>query len=63
MDIRIFHLTRNAIGSAITNTGSDRAIDTHTSVSIDLRNAGPDVLGSAMLRVEDVALGALASRF
>lgn len=63
MDIRVLHLTRNAIGSMIVNTGSDRAIDTQTTVSIDLRNAGPDVLGSAMLRAEDVALGALASRF
>lgn len=62
-DIRILHLTRNALGSAITNTASDRAIDTFTTVSIDLRNAGPEVVGSAMLRVEDVALGALASRF
>jgi hypothetical protein len=62
-DIRILHLTRNAVGSVIVNTGSDRAIDTHTNVSIDLRNAGPAVLGSAMLRAEDVALGALASRF
>lgn len=62
-DIRILHLTRNALGSAIANTGSDRAIDTYTTVSIDLRNAGPEVVGSAMLRVEDVALGALASRF
>lgn len=62
-DIRILHLTQSALGSAIANTGSDRAIDTYTTVSIDLRNAGPEVLGSAMLRVDDVALGALASRF
>ena len=63
MDIRIVHLTGNAIGSAIANSGSDRAIDTLTTLSIDLRNAGPDVLGSAMLRVEAVALGALTTRF
>lgn len=63
MDIRILHLTGNALGSAIANTGSDRAIDTQTTLSIDLRNAGPDVLGSAMLRVEDVALQAVGSRF
>lgn len=62
-DIRILHLTQSALGSAIANTGSDRAIDTYTTVSIDLRNAGPEVLGSALLRVEGVALGALASRF
>lgn len=62
-DIRILHLTHSAIGSAIANTGSGRSIDTYTTVSIDLRNAGPEVLGSAMSRVEGVALGALASRF
>lgn len=62
-DIQIFHLTGNAIGSAIANSGSDRSIDTATTLSIDLRNAGPDVLGSTMLRVEDVALRALATRF
>ncbi len=63
MDIRVVHLTGNAIGSAIANMGSDRAIDTQTTLSIDLRNAGPDVLGSTMLRVEDVGIGALTSRF
>ncbi len=63
MDIQIFHLTGNAIGSAIANSGSDRAIDTATTLSIDLRNAGPDVLGSTMLRVEDVAIRAMATRF
>lgn len=62
-DIRILHLTQSAIGSAIANTGSGRSIDTFTTVSIDLRNAGPEVLGSAMSRVEGVALSALASRF
>ena len=63
MDISIVHLTGNALGSAIANSGSDRAIDTQTTLSIDLRNAGPDVLGSAMLRVENVAIGALSTRF
>lgn len=63
LDIRILHLTGQAFGSAIVNSGSDRAIDTQTTLSIDLRNAGPEVLGSAMLRVEDVATSALAARF
>ncbi|MDT0575623.1 hypothetical protein RM533_05445 [Croceicoccus sp. F390] len=61
-DFTIIHFGVNAFGSAIFNTGSDRVIDTATIVSIDLDNAGPDVLGSAMLRVESVALDALASR-
>lgn len=61
-DLTIAHLAGAAFGSAIANTGSDRAIDTMTSISIDLRSAGPDVLGSVFFRVEDVALGALGSR-
>lgn len=62
-DIQVLHLTGNALGSAIVNSGSDRAIDTQTTLSIDLRSAGPDVLGSAMLRVESAVLDALAGRF
>ena len=62
-DIRIVHLTGSAIGSAIANSGNDRAIDTLTTLSIDLSNAGPDVLGSAMLRVEGVAIDAASMRF
>jgi len=61
-NLSVTHFAGGAFGSAIANSGSDRTISTMTSVSIDLRNAGPDVLGSAMLRMEDVALGALASR-
>ena len=61
-DIRIMHLTGSALGSAILNTGSERAIDTRTTLSIELGNVGPDVLGSAMLRVEDVSLGIMRSR-
>ena len=61
-DLTITHLAGNAFGSAIANSGSDRAIDTQTVVSIDIRNASPDVLGSAMLRVEDVAIAATAMR-
>ena len=57
-DLSILHFAGNAFGSAITNTGNDRAIDTITNLSIDLRNAGPDVLGSAMLRVQDLATDA-----
>ena len=61
-DFSIAHLAGAAFGSAVANSGSDRTIDTITSISLDLGGAGPDVLGSAMLRVEDVALGALGSR-
>jgi len=61
-DLNISHFTGNAFGTAISNSGNDRAIDTQTVVSINLQNAGPDVLGSAMLRVERLSLDALASR-
>ena len=61
-DLTVTHLTGNAFGSAITNSGSDRAIDTQTAVSIDIHNAGPDMLGSAMFRAQDMALDAAAMR-
>lgn len=61
-DLSVTHLAGTAFGSAIANSGSDRAIDTQTSLGIDLRNTGPEVFGSAMLRVEDVANGAMLAR-
>ena len=61
-DLTITHLAGTAFGSAILNTGSDRAIDTQTSVAIDLRNAGPDVLGSTMFKIQDLAIATAALR-
>jgi hypothetical protein len=61
-DFSVTHLAGAAFGTAIANSGSDRAIDTVTTISIDLGNAGPDMLGSVFFRVENVALGALGSR-
>ena len=61
-DLSITHFAGSAFGSAIANSGSDRTIDTQTAVTIDLANAGPDVLGSALLRVDSIATDALASR-
>ena len=61
-DLTISHFAGNAFGSAIANSGNDRAIDTQTSVSIDLSNAGPDVIGSAMLRVQDLGSSVTAMR-
>lgn len=61
-DLSIAHLTGKAFGTVIANTGSDRTIDTSTTLSIDVRNAAPDVLGSALLRVEGLATGVLAER-
>ena len=61
-DLSVAHFAGSAFGSAITNTGSDRSIDTLTTVSIDLRGATPEVIGSALFQVENLALGALGSR-
>ena len=61
-DIQLTHFTGRAFGSGIFNSGSDRIIDTQTTISIDLHNAGPDVLGSAMFRVENVAIAAMSIR-
>jgi hypothetical protein len=62
-DLAITHFAGRAFGSAIANSGNDRAIDTRTIVAIDLANAGPDVLGSAVFRVEGLALDGLRNRF
>lgn len=61
-DLTVSHFAGNAFGSAIANSGNDRAIDTSTSVSIDLSNAGPDVVGSALLRVQDLGSAVTAMR-
>lgn len=61
-DLNVIHFAGRAFGSAIINTGSDRLIETQTNVSIDLRNAGPDVLGSSMIRAQDLTFDALSLR-
>ncbi len=61
-DISVIHFAGTAFGSAIANSGSDREIATQTSVAIDIRNAGPDVLGSSMLRAQDVAFSPMQMR-
>ena len=61
-DLSITHLAGTVFGSAIINSGSDRAIDTTTTVGLDLRNAGATILASAALRVEDLAISAMQGR-
>lgn len=61
-DLTVTHLVGGAFGSAIVNSANDRAIDTQTSLMIDLANAGPDVVGSAMLRVQDLGSAVSAMR-
>lgn len=62
-DLQIVHLTGNAFGSVIANSGSNRIIDTQTTIGIDLHNAGPYVLGSLIFRVENIAIEAMSTRF
>ncbi|ARU17906.1 hypothetical protein [Croceicoccus marinus] len=63
LDFSVMHLTGSAMGATILNSGSDRAIETSTTLYMDLSNAGPDLIGSSMLRVEDIGLLAVGSRF
>lgn len=62
-DLSVLHLTEGVYGSAILNSGSNRTIDTQTTISIDLQNVGPAVLGSTMLRVEGLAIDAMTGRY
>ncbi|WP_277979468.1 hypothetical protein [Sphingomonas phyllosphaerae] len=62
-DLTVTHLAGNVFGTAIANSGSDRVIDTETSVAIDLGAAGAELLaGSALLRVGEIAGAATAMR-
>ena len=55
-DLEVSHVFGQALGSVVLNTGSDRAIDTATTINLDLMNATPMTVGSAMPRVETMAL-------
>ena len=61
-DITIQHLAGNAFGSAVANSGSDRMIDTQTSVNIELGNVGALLSQSAALRVDNIISDALRNR-
>lgn len=54
------HLFGAAFGSVVSNSGNGRAIDSSTTIALDLRGATALNLGSAMLRAE--ALGAESVR-
>lgn len=62
LDFQVQHLAGRAFGSIIANSANDRTIDTVTTISIDLRNAGVDVVGSTMFRVENLGIEALSTR-
>jgi hypothetical protein len=61
-DFSVTQFAGAAFGSLITNSGNDRVIDTTTNLAIDLHDAGPDLVGSAMPRVESIAIDALQTR-
>lgn len=52
----VSHIFGNAFGAVVANTASDRALDTVTTVSLDLSGATPANLGSTMFRVEALGL-------
>ncbi len=55
-DLEVSHVFGQALGSVILNTANDRAIETSTTINLDLMNATPMNVGSAMPRVEGMAL-------
>lgn len=58
--IDVSHVFGAAFGAVVANTGSDRTVDTSTTLTLDLRGATPFNLGSSLLRAD--ALGAEAVR-
>lgn len=61
VNLEVSHLFGNALGAIVANTGSDRVIDTETTISLNLTGATPYNLGSTMMRVESIALDAVRS--
>lgn len=49
-----------AFGSIVANSADGRTIDVNTLVSLDIRGATPDRIGSSLLRVETLALDTTA---
>lgn len=56
----VSHLAGQAYGSVIANRGNDVTIDTVTNINIDLKNTMPSNIGSAMFRVEALAIDSAA---
>ena len=57
-DFEVSHIVGQAFGSVLVNTANNRAIDTTTTINLDLTNATPASLGSALPRVDALALEA-----
>jgi hypothetical protein len=60
--LSISHLAGQAFGSVVANSADNRAIDVETTVDLRLGGVSPDVLGSSMFRVENIAIDAMRSR-
>jgi hypothetical protein len=58
--LEVSHLVGTAIGSVISNTGSDRIIDTTTTIGLDISGATTANLGSPMLRIDTLVTDATA---
>ena len=54
----VAHLVGRSVATAIVNSANDRVFDTVSSVDIDLRDVAPFQLGSAAIRIDEIALDA-----
>ncbi|MCW2380664.1 MULTISPECIES: hypothetical protein [unclassified Sphingobium] len=57
-DLEVSHVFGLALGSVLLNSGNNRAIETSTTINLDLMNATPATVGSAMPRIDSMALDA-----
>ena len=60
-DLRISHLVGQATGAVIANTANDRAIDTISSINVDLSNTAP-LLAASMFSNDALALALVRNR-
>jgi len=60
--LSITHMAGRSFGSIVENSSDNRAIDVETTIDLSLSGASPDLVGSALLRVESAALDALMAR-
>lgn len=58
LDVR--HLTGQALGAVVLNRGNDVSIDTVSNINIDLKDATPFNIGSAIFRVDAAAIDSAA---
>jgi hypothetical protein len=60
-DLVVQHLASGAYGTIIANRADNTAIDTTTTVSLDVRNASALTVGPSMLRADGIAVDAATS--